>query len=403
MVVLTLPNRFPVGLARVGGYGGRRVFMAENQPEGMEKANEIVSKEIIDGFNAILKNILKAWNLIPLLYPDGIGKSLNEVMEICKNIDKKYDKSNLFRVLQFLVKVPFHIEEGLRFNLLGKLESSFKNYKEADHFCDCVLKEFLKAKDTIDKEFVSIFPIFEFIECCCLITKTIKEDSSDVLKYEEGKYIDQVERFRHLAGHFRKFSSDIARLNNKNKELNEELNNMFIIAKRTADMCEEKAEKIEADNKHMAFMKPKGNKVFIVHGHNEPTREKLKEFLEKSYGIKSIILDKESDEGKTIMEKFEFYAKLSYFAFVIMTKDDIVIKERKTYEQGRPNVFFELGWFCGRYGRDRVRIIKEEGAKMPSDLDGIITHNFSENLEEIYSKIKQDLKYIGIEPVVKGE
>jgi len=373
--------------------------MARNQPESMEKVDEIVSEETINNFNAIFKNILKAWYLIPSLYPDGIGKLHDDVAKICNNIDKKYDKNGLFRALLYLVKVPYHIEEGLRFNLLGKLESSYKNYKEADHFCDCVLKAFLETKDTIDKEFVSIFPLFKFIECCCLITKIIKEDSSNVLERTEGKFIDQVKRFRHLAGHFRKFSSDITHLENKN--LNEELNNMCILAKRAADMCEEKAEKIEADSKHIAFMKPKGDKVFIVHGHNEPTREKLKKFLEKSYGINPIILDKEADEGKTIMEKFEFYAKDSFFAFVIMTKDDIVIKERKTHEQGRPNVFFELGWFCGRYGRDRVRIIKEEGAKMPSDLDGIITHNFSEDLEEISSKIKQDLKYIGIEPVVK--
>jgi len=373
--------------------------MAKNQPKGTKKANVIVSEENI----TILKNTLKAWNLIPLQDPNSIGKLHDEVVQICSNNSKNYGKDNLFKLLPYLVKIPYHVEEGLHFSLVNKLESSFANYREANHFCEYILEEFQKIRDTIDKEFTSIFLIFKFLEYCRLITHILKEDAFNALEYEKGKYIDQVKRFKHLAGHFRKFSTDLVRLDNKNEELNEELNNMRIIAKRVADMCDEKAQEIETGNKHITFMKPIDNKVFIVHGHNMEILLKLKELLENSYNIKPIVLNEAPDRGRTVMEKFEVYAKDSYFAFVIMTKDDIVINERKTYEQGRPNVFFELGWFCGRYGRDRVRIIKEGGAKMPSDLYGIITHNFSENLEEIYSRIKQDLKYIGIEPVVKGD
>ena len=399
MVVRPCPNGFPRVWAGCGCNGGRRVFIAEGQLEGAEKANEVVSKETIDNFNAIFRNILKAWNLIPLLSPDNIGILHDEVAKICNNIDKKYDKNGLFRALRYLVKVPHHIEEGLRFNLDNKLKRSFKNYEKADHFCDCVLKEFSKTKDTIDKELLSIFPLFEFIEYSCLITKTIKEDSYNVSKYKEN----QVERFINLTGHFKKFSTDIVSLDNKNKNLNKELNKMSTLAMKVANMCEEKAQEIETDNEQI-FVKPMGNKVFIIHGHNTEILKELKKNLEKS-GIEPIVLSEKPDDGKTVIEKFEHYARYSSFAFVIMTKDDFVENnaEPEPYYQGRPNVLLELGWFYGRYGRDRVMILKEKGVKMPSDLNGIITHDLSEGMEKIKEDIRKNLEHIGIEIVINGE
>jgi predicted nucleotide-binding protein len=38
----------------------------------------------------------------------------------------------------------------------------------------------------------------------------------------------------------------------------------------------------------------------------------------------------------------------------------------------RDNVVFEAGYFTAAKGRDRVLIIREEGAKMPADLGGNI-------------------------------
>jgi len=370
--------------------------MAKNQLKGTKKPNAIVSQEIIDSFNTVLKKILKAWSLIPLQDPDSIGKLHDEVVRICTNVIMNYKKDNVFRLLQYLAKIPYHVEEGLRLNFDNKLEGSFKDYGEANHFCNYTLEEFQKIKDTMYKEFISIFPIFDFLECCRLITSILKEDSSNVLKFKNGKYINQAERFRNLAGHFRKFSTDLVRLDTKNEELNEELNNIRILAKRVADMCKEKAQEIETDNAQTTYIKPKSNKVFIVHGLNRAILLELKEILEKSYGIKPVVLNRVPDRGRTVIEKFEDDAISSGFAFVIMTKDDLVKKERKSYYQGRPNVFFELGWFCGRYGRDRVRILKEEGAEIPSDLKGILTLNFREKLEEVFRGIGEDLKHSGI-------
>lgn len=81
------------------------------------------------------------------------------------------------------------------------------------------------------------------------------------------------------------------------------------------------------------------------------------------------------------------------FAFAILTPDDWVENNGKEYFQARPNVLFELGWFIGIYGRDKVRIIKKKSTELPSDLSGLISINFNENLEEAFLKIKQELEY----------
>jgi predicted nucleotide-binding protein len=59
-------------------------------------------------------------------------------------------------------------------------------------------------------------------------------------------------------------------------------------------------------------------------------------------------------------------------------------------------VLFELGWFCGRYGRDNVRILRKKETPLPSDLHGLITIDYNERIEEVYRKIKLDLETMRI-------
>jgi len=217
--------------------------MEENQVKGAKKASAIVSQEIIDSFNTVLKKILKAWSLIPLQDTDSIGKLYYDAVRICANINKNYDKDNLFKLLPYLAKIPYLIAKGLHFSLTNKLERSFRNYEIANKFCNYTLNGFQKIKDTMHKEFISIFPIFGFLESCFLITKTLKKDSFNAL----GCKKNQVERFRNLAEQFRKFSTDLVNLGNKNEEFNEDLNNISILAKRISDMCKGNAKEIEDD------------------------------------------------------------------------------------------------------------------------------------------------------------
>jgi CAP12/Pycsar effector protein, TIR domain len=94
-------------------------------------------------------------------------------------------------------------------------------------------------------------------------------------------------------------------------------------------------EAVASDNKN----------VFIVHGHNLERMDELRDFLRDNLHLQPIILEEQDDRGKTIIEKFEYYAPSCSFAFVIMTPDDKAATENKLASQwrARQNVIMELG------------------------------------------------------------
>lgn len=97
-----------------------------------------------------------------------------------------------------------------------------------------------------------------------------------------------------------------------------------------------------------ALSKDENKKVFIIHGHNEAKWRELEKILNKLH-LEPIILGENPDHGATtIIEKFEHYASQCVYAIAVFTPDDQVEKNGKMYLQARPNVMFEVGWFCGR-------------------------------------------------------
>ena len=65
-------------------------------------------------------------------------------------------------------------------------------------------------------------------------------------------------------------------------------------------------------------------KIFIVHGQDEKIKNEVEEFL-ISVELEPIILHKQADLGKTIIEKVEFYSDVS-FAVILLTKEDVGTK-----------------------------------------------------------------------------
>lgn len=117
----------------------------------------------------------------------------------------------------------------------------------------------------------------------------------------------------------------------------------------------------------------RGNDIFIVHGHDEATKQAVSRFVE-NLGLKAIVLQEQPSAGKTIIEKFESYSDVD-FAIVLLTPDDIVAPKSKS-SRGKPparqNVIFELGYFAGKIGRDRVCLIYKEGVEIPTDYEGVV-------------------------------
>ncbi len=105
----------------------------------------------------------------------------------------------------------------------------------------------------------------------------------------------------------------------------------------------------------------------------------------------TIVLSAEAGKGRTLIEKFEDEAQRAAYAFVLLTPDDVIKKSDTEYSQARPNVIFELGWFYGRLGRDRVCILFKEGTQIHSDLDGISRVEFTDSVMEKIHEIEREL------------
>lgn len=136
--------------------------------------------------------------------------------------------------------------------------------------------------------------------------------------------------------------------------------------------------------------------VFIVHGHDEPNRLRLEEFLRERWHLDPIVLMAEPGKGRTLIEKFEQEAQRAAYAIVIFTPDDLVEVSGTKYTQARPNAIFELGWFYGRLGRERVCILFRKGTKIPSDLDGITRIEFEDSIDEKTLEIEKELREAGL-------
>ena len=117
-----------------------------------------------------------------------------------------------------------------------------------------------------------------------------------------------------------------------------------------------------------------GDKVFIVHGHNEATKHEIARFV-TGLGLTAIILDEQPSKGRTIINKFKEHANEVGFAIVLLTADDVGAPKGQADEpepRARQNVILELGYFLCGLGSDRVCILCEEGVELPSDIYGIV-------------------------------
>jgi predicted nucleotide-binding protein len=141
------------------------------------------------------------------------------------------------------------------------------------------------------------------------------------------------------------------------------------------------------------------NRIFVVHGHDEQLKVETELFL-TNLGLEPVVLHRQPDEGKTIIEKFEKHADVG-FAFVLFTPDEIaytvdqlLVPEtaRKKEYRARPNVIFEFGFFVGKLGRGRVCGLLRGTVTRPSDMDGLIYKDASKGIEPIAWNLIQELK-----------
>lgn len=115
-----------------------------------------------------------------------------------------------------------------------------------------------------------------------------------------------------------------------------------------------------------------GNRIFVVHGHDETARETVARFLTQ-LGLAPIILHEQTNAGRTIIEKLEHHSSVD-FAVVLLTPDDVGALAKtpdQLQERARQNVVLELGFFIGKLGRKRVCALHKGALELPSDVLGV--------------------------------
>jgi predicted nucleotide-binding protein len=111
--------------------------------------------------------------------------------------------------------------------------------------------------------------------------------------------------------------------------------------------------------------------IFVVHGHDDEAKETVARFIEK-LGGHAIVLHEQPNAGRTIIEKFEHHANVS-FAVVLLTPDDFGGESVNFLKpRARQNVVFELGFFFAKLGRSNVCALHKEDVEIPSDIQGVI-------------------------------
>ena len=138
--------------------------------------------------------------------------------------------------------------------------------------------------------------------------------------------------------------------------------------------------------------------VFIIHGHDELTKEKVARFI-GGLGIKPIILHEQINKGMTIIEKFEEYSRRANFAVALCTPDDLGHPEGKQGQQRhrpRQNVLLELGYFIGRLGRNRICVLYRGDLELPSNMLGV-TYTLLDERNAWHLSLAKELKGAGYE------
>ena len=136
------------------------------------------------------------------------------------------------------------------------------------------------------------------------------------------------------------------------------------------------------------------NSIFIVHGHDNGMKYKIKDLL-KTLGLNPIILHEQANLSRTIIEKIEKYGCEASAAIILFTPDDVgnAKNEEELMLRGRQNVVLEAGFFIGLLGREKTILVKtDKSIEFPGDLSGVVYCNGSDNLE-----IAKELKAIGFD------
>jgi predicted nucleotide-binding protein len=136
--------------------------------------------------------------------------------------------------------------------------------------------------------------------------------------------------------------------------------------------------------------------AFIVHGHDSAAILELKNYIQNTLKWQEpIILREQPSLGKTLIEKFESFARKVDCVFVLLTPDDKNIASGTNDEKrrSRQNVIFELGFFYASLerGSGRVILLYKGEVELPSDISGIVWIDITKGIASAGEEIRKEV------------
>jgi predicted nucleotide-binding protein len=136
--------------------------------------------------------------------------------------------------------------------------------------------------------------------------------------------------------------------------------------------------------------------AFIVHGHDSAAVMELKNYIQNIlHWQEPIVLRELASFGKTLIEKFEDFARKVDCVFVLLTPDDRAIAHGTNDEKrrSRQNVIFELGFFYAALERasGRVLLLHKGDVELPSDISGIVWVDITNGIAAAGEEIRKEL------------
>ena len=237
------------------------------------------------------------------------------------------------------------------------------NLRDEKQIIESILIPYIENRDFL----FSGYPINKNIVKRILIKKSISRFNQYKKRYENRNESSSNE---HIIEYETAFTDKTRELIKKAEEKikSKVLNEVEIFNKNSEFLNTE----ISINTKDKNNMNNNNRDVFIVHGHDENTINKIENLLRK-LGLNPIILREQANNGKTIIEKLEDYTNVKY-AIVLYTPCDEGRKkgENELNARARQNVVFEHGYLIGKLGRERVIALVTDDIEKPSDISGIV-------------------------------
>ncbi|EUJ33745.1 hypothetical protein MFLO_00855 [Listeria floridensis FSL S10-1187] len=131
--------------------------------------------------------------------------------------------------------------------------------------------------------------------------------------------------------------------------------------------------------------------VFIIHGHS-PDVEQLVRMMKMIKKIPILIKDIDNN-NLSFIEKVEYYSGVNK-AIALLTADDWGTEIKGSgllsfEERARQNVIFEIGYFFGKIGREKVICISKQGLEKPSDMNGLSNLVYEKKVDEVFEKLSE--------------